>query len=67
MFVEAETDLDLDQFWSDVPYGQVGGHGKVVLAVKTVKGKIHLIKVGGSQEWGASDLVKTPKKVPIQG
>lgn len=25
------------------------------------------IQLGGSQEWGASDLVKTPQKVTIQG
>jgi hypothetical protein len=59
-------DLHVAGVWSDVPYGQVGGHGNLVWLVKRVGGTIHLTEVSGSG-WGASDIVKTSKKVTIQG
>ena len=58
--------IKLSGIWSDVPYGQVGGHGSIVWSVREVANVPVLTAVTSSGGWGASELRRV-KTVAVHG
>lgn len=58
--------IRLSGIWSDVPYGQIGGHGSIVWGVRDVANVPVLDVLRSSGGWGASEIRRV-KKVAVHG
>jgi hypothetical protein len=60
------SNLTVSGLWSDVPYGQVTGHGTLVWKIREVKHKLTLNAVRSTGDWGATEIVRQ-KSVSVEG